>query len=348
MNSQFNSQILSGSNFAKIADVIYSEFISKEEYNLKKLDTHIVLFKTENYLLYKLTNFDLKKHQTIFCNNLVLFDLFKHLSKLNSDMDFRIITHQTDQLITQKIFNKKPKNVSMWYSINAGIDHSQLIPIPLGLANEFQDDYINPKTVAASSSFNKNSLSPNMYINFKISTNFKERKDLYKKFKNENWVYSDQPSLKIKDYVKNIQNNSFVLAPWGNGIDSHRFWEALYLGKIPITKNHITYKPAKNLPVLLVDNYDEINLDLLKNSLNNLKQTYSFEVLTLDYWNSRIKKDFKDTENTFNISENQIFSEVKKRIFNFKRLLQSKLKVVKFYLKKIKKVPLKIKNLFNQ
>ena len=45
-----------------------------------------------------------------------------------------------------------------------------------------------------------------------------------------------------------MSKHNFVLAPWGNGIDTHRFWEILYSGSIPVTKKHIIYDSFQNIP----------------------------------------------------------------------------------------------------
>ena len=44
----------------------------------------------------------------------------------------------------------------------------------------------------------------------------------------------------------------------GNGIDTHRFWETLYLGSIPITKSYYLSR-VKHLSVLFVEDYKDIN-----------------------------------------------------------------------------------------
>ena len=72
-----SESILSGSNFSQKSDLIFSEYISHAEYTEKKLNKHIVLYKTDKFLLYKLIEFEIKENQVIFCHNLVLRDLKK-------------------------------------------------------------------------------------------------------------------------------------------------------------------------------------------------------------------------------------------------------------------------------
>lgn len=343
MNNQNNSkEILTPSNFSKIADVIYSEFISYSEYKNKTIPEHIVLFKTKDYLFYKLINFEIKQNQTIFCNNLVLKDLFKLLSGIDQSFNLNLITHQTDELITRDLYIQKPQSINKWYSANVEYECSNLIPLPLGLAHDFQSDYLTKDKISNTIKISKNTLEPKLYINFKISTNYKEREILYKQFLNEDWAKIDFPNLSIIDYLNNIKNASFILAPWGNGVDSHRFWEALYLGKVPVTKNHHTYKTAKNLPVLFVNDYSEINLETLNSFIENIKDSYSWEVLSLQYWYELIKKDYKDSERTYVIKETFFHAHIGKIIFRLLMFLRSKSKILKFYLKQFKKIPRKI------
>jgi hypothetical protein len=347
-NQNSIKEILTPNNFSKIADVIYSEFISYSEYKNKKIPEHIVIFKTKDYLFYKLINFEIKQNQTIFCNNLVLKDLFEHLSGFDQSLNLNLITHQTDELITRDFYIQKPQSINKWYSVNVEYECSDLVPLPLGLAQDFQDQYLTKDRISEVSKISKNTLEPNLYINFKISTNYKEREILYKQFLNKDWAKIDSPNLSLTDYLNNINNASFILAPWGNGVDSHRFWEALYLGKVPITKHHHTYKTAKDLPVLFVNDYSEISEEILKNFIENFKDSYSWEVLSIQYWHDLIKKDYEDSEITYVIKESLFNAYVNKFIFRSLMSLRSKNKILKFYLKQFKKIPRKIAGIIKQ
>ena len=41
-------------------------------------------------------------------------------------------------------------------------------------------------------------------------------------------------------YLDSLIRYKYVLCPEGNGIDTHRFWETIYAGSIPVSKKHIT------------------------------------------------------------------------------------------------------------
>jgi hypothetical protein len=108
--------------------------------------------------------------------------------------------------------------------------------------------------------------------------------------------------LKDKDYVINLNKLNFriplnnlcgyvpidinyqithescyTLCPIGNGIDTHRFFEAIYLNSIPIVvKTNTNFDKLYNIfPCILVDKWEDITKELLINNYNvyNLKLT---------------------------------------------------------------------------
>ena len=83
---------------------------------------------------------------------------------------------------------------------------------------------------------------------------------------------------------------SFVLSPHGNGLDCHRTWEALVLGCIPVVKTSSLDKLYDDLPVLIVNNWYDIDEELLKNTIENFKdKKFNYDKLKLDYWINKIK-----------------------------------------------------------
>ena len=99
--------------------------------------------------------------------------------------NLKLITNQTDTLITKKLFNLKPSCIKDWYSINVGYKSDNLIPIPLGLSNNY-----SPKNILVED-INFSGLTSNskdfLYLNFSKNTNFKERTGIYEKFQEEEW-----------------------------------------------------------------------------------------------------------------------------------------------------------------
>jgi hypothetical protein len=90
---------------------------------------------------------------------------------------------------------------------------------------------------------------------------------------------------------QNQANFAFVLSPAGGGLDCHRTWEALALGCIPIVKRSALSDLFQHLPVLIVNDWDDINLQLLQDTLI-LYQNAELckQELTMQYWVSKISE----------------------------------------------------------
>ena len=341
---------ISSYKFARISDVVYSEVLTENQYKEINPKDHTVISRGKNIVFYKLNSFSLKENDIVFCNLSLINELFKHLNKINSFKNIKIITNQTDSSITKKIFDKKPICVSKWYSIN--IDHKDpnLISIPLGLSNDYSPKNPNANDFIKLSSNEKITKINNMYINYQQNTNLMERKMLFDLFKDEEWVDVDDPNLKLEEYVEKLNSYLFVFCPWGNGIETHRVWETLYAGSVPVLKYHPSYSSISNLPVLFVNNYKEINKKLLEEFRNEMKnKVYKFDKLSIKYWEQLINEEIiVNTTSPIEIYESKLFN-LKFLIKNFiKTQINSKYKKIIYYFRQIKKVPSKLTELYTK
>jgi hypothetical protein len=76
----------------------------------------------------------------------------------------------------------------------------------------------------------------------------------------------------------------------GHGMDCHRTWEALMLGSVVIVKKSQLDSLYEDLPVLIVNDWDEITQELLNTTLLSFKdKTFNYDKLTLKYWINKIK-----------------------------------------------------------
>lgn len=82
-----------------------------------------------------------------------------------------------------------------------------------------------------------------------------------------------------------------VLAPRGNGIDTHRFWESLYRGSVPVVLKSSWSSNIKKLgiPVVELDEWSALELSVLSEKLTfQDSNSAAIEVLDLRYWRGRI------------------------------------------------------------
>ena len=86
-------------------------------------------------------------------------------------------------------------------------------------------------------------------------------------------------------YLTEIYSHKFVFCPRGNGIDTHRLWETLYLRSIPIVKKCIGMEQFKDLPILFIDNWNNITVDFLNKKYDEIhSKEYPLYKLSINYW----------------------------------------------------------------
>lgn len=55
-----------------------------------------------------------------------------------------------------------------------------------------------------------------------------------------------------------LANHSLVLCPRGNGLDSHRAWETLYVGRIPVVASSAMDAAFDGLPVMILQSWSDL------------------------------------------------------------------------------------------
>ena len=170
INDLSSEDVLTSYNFARNSDVVFSETVTHQEFDkLNKNNDLEIIFQNSYLVFYVQKKFELSENNIIFTNTYFIDNLFEILKEVEHFKNIKLITHQTDIPITEKVFKTKPDCISEWYSINVDFDHKNLIPIPLGLAN-----YYSPKN-AFKENFQKFNINKNpelkLYMNYKINTN---------------------------------------------------------------------------------------------------------------------------------------------------------------------------------
>lgn len=93
-------------------------------------------------------------------------------------------------------------------------------------------------------------------------------------------------------YARN-RKYPFWLSPRGNGLDCHRTWEALYMDIIPIVFSSSLNSLYSDLPVLIIDEWRDINAEYLSSVLldirsKKLRNHYDWKKLHSCYWHDLI------------------------------------------------------------
>ena len=194
----------------------------------------------------------------IFCYSHLIHELSSKIQYFNNP--FILITHNSDQNIeNNEITNAilQCNNLVKWYAQNILFQHDKLHLLPIGLANSmWSHGNLQP--------FNDSTLITNLdnktkfiYFYFNIHTNIAKRQQCYNTLKPKlQWLHNVTPIeniYRLKDY-------QFCICPEGNGVDTHRLWECLYLKVVPIVIHSpfSTILKTYNIPLVILNRWDDL------------------------------------------------------------------------------------------
>eukprot|EP00956_Cyclotella_meneghiniana_P015113 scaffold22931_cov50-Cyclotella_meneghiniana.AAC.3 len=162
------------------------------------------------------------------------------------------------------------------------IDHPKVFSVPLGVKDpimiarqiELQKDDNRTELllISQSSSDTRTPIANSVIANF-------------------NGTIQNRYRMAGTDYWQDLRNSKFILCPSGMGWDTYRAWEAMCLGTIPVLETYGRkdgmYRVYDDLPVLWVENYDNVTPALLEDSYPKIlakAEEYNFAKLTNQWW----------------------------------------------------------------
>lgn len=268
-----------------------------------------------NYLNDMIQSSKMFNNMSIYvCSELLLFFVVNILPKIKHN--FVLVTGDSDLTVPREILSEiqfnlliNSKYLLKWFAQNTQIQNSiKIFQLPIGL--DYHTILNNPKHPWKLPSENhlpkfqekilqeiKNNSKPfyerinRIYVNFSIDNDrFNDRASSLKNIPINLLVINQKITPRTVNW-NNTTKYTFVLSPFGNGMDCHRTWEALCLGCIPILKAPNFKSLFEDLPVLIVNSWSEVTEDLLNITIINFKsKSFNYEKLTLEYWKNKIKK----------------------------------------------------------
>lgn len=266
------SEMISGNSIAARCDYVFAQ--------MQNINNEPVLVAANNPPT-------LKGGELIFCKTdyIGVFDdvLQKFVPK---NIPFHLVTHDSDYSVSEYLLSVAPslrERPITWWGVNSCSEN--INPIPIGIANSYCKMTLKGKDFEKSTSPIKL-----LYVNHNPKTNPEIREPAQKMFLNKDWA-TVRVSLGINLYKSDLLDHKFILCPRGNGIDTHRLWEALYCGVIPIVVRHRAHDGLEgNLPILFVDSYEEVTESLLNQKYEEFKnKEWNTEMLKVSWWINNIK-----------------------------------------------------------
>ena len=190
-----------------------------------------------------------------------------------------MLLYQTDNSFTESAERLLDHYEKIFSVNNTVIGNPRVISLPLGvvdvgrtisfaLCNKYRD-FSAFDTLRERRTLYKRRPSKLLYMNYRIPANLEPRhRSLDVKnglqpgdftddtFKGESWLLFNDRRRYVEYFDKNL-DHVFIACPEGFGIDSYRFYETLYLGRIPVVLHNPVTDAFSDLPILFLDKWSD-------------------------------------------------------------------------------------------
>jgi len=265
--SRNSSPYLSGDAFATLADIVLSNEEQLGRY-LSSSQDHRIIFCRSDYLT-ELKRLNLnQEHKRILIAG-------------NSDYDFTDINQ-----LPQGLFQR-------FYLQNSFISNNKdIFTLPIGIENLSIGINGLPKNLTATLDWNEKS---KQILVGPISPTHRDRMDLIAVAESQKGAFElKKENISPSSFAKTMEKYRYIACPRGNGVDTHRFWETLYRGSIPIVLRNSWSQSLEHfkVPMIIINTWQEAEeaIEDFEQSVR-VRNPRSLDVLWIDYWQKVFKSD---------------------------------------------------------
>lgn len=271
-----DNQIICGEHFLSLADCfigsVYSLHANPNTPRFSKQNIHIDCISDTDDLFIA--------QKRIFVKTDDIQHFYERFHKNLEDKI--IITHNSDHEISRAGFGEHIKKVKQQFSQNCSFideENNKLVPIPIGIENRMWFDHDILHRVRKRQDILK---TKGIYFFFSLGTH-PSRQECYHALRNR--IEFNQPRAR-EDYFVELKRHRYAICPRGNGLDTHRLWECLYLDVIPIMLKTDSVNIG-NLPVIYVDSWDDVDVS----NTNQVRfKNQELSKITMNHWSIRTAK----------------------------------------------------------
>lgn len=208
-------------------------------------------------------------------------------SKINKPV---LLIHNGDVLPTELALKQLSNTSSAVFCVNLVREFARVHALPIGLENASRN--YNGRLGFYLEGFDPNPRHrvKRVLSSFHEETNEAVRKPVRMLMEESRFGY-DGFKWKLGEYRQALRKTKFVIAPPGNGNDTHRAWEAIYLGAVPVVlKGYLAASLVRALPLLEVESYE----DFVTKGDDELDHLYKVirqkdpKVAYFPYWSARV------------------------------------------------------------
>mgnify|MGYP001460142758 CR=1 FL=1 len=179
-----------------------------------------------------------------------------------------------------------------WLGTNILFKHKKIVKLPIGFE---ENELPGGNQILLKKLYDNKSLfdeKKNKLLLTSMGKTHHSRNKINNIFNNKQFVDILKDRLGFENFMKKINEYKFVLSPRGRGNDTHRFWEILLVGSIPVVETSGLDDLYNKFPCIIVSDFKDVNENLLNNFKIDMEKIKNIETyLLLDNFVSMINKE---------------------------------------------------------
>jgi len=192
------------------------------------------------------------KHSQVFFSKVEWIHFFKTIVLPEIYLDFILVTHNSDSIGGNDTELLQTKLLKTWFGQNM-LPGPKTQGIPIGLENTMWGR-TRFELIGHYRASEKRRLA---YFKFNSYSNEEKRRQARLSLLRNG--FKENESKEWPEYIRELSTHRFCFCPVGNGPDTHRMWEALYLGVTPIViKTPELHTWFKHANILWISDFAEI------------------------------------------------------------------------------------------
>jgi hypothetical protein len=172
----------------------------------------------------------------------------------------KIVLGDDDKSLHEDAVKKILRATEKLYGINVYPNLHVMNPLPIGLEspNYRSGGRLRDFSKRPNNSVNKRKLS--FLVAWNQSTNILKREIASLAFQEAQDTFMTKKRIPAQVVHKLMRKSLFVPCPQGNGLDTHRIWETIFLGAVPVVLKQDAFSALEGWPILFVESWSEVTL----------------------------------------------------------------------------------------
>jgi hypothetical protein len=202
--------------------------------------------------------------------------------------DYVLFSHNSDRPIDRSLRRfLDHRGLRRWFAANAAMRHPKLHAFPRGIADR-KWKHGDGRTIMRVR--DETSEKRTMFdASYDVSTYPPARE-----YCRDQTGIEPAPRRDFESYLRGLASSYFCIAPRGNGIDTHRAWEALSLRTVPIVTRSVLTEQHPDLPFVVLDDWSQFRAEDFSPALyERLMRDWDPESLHLDRYLSGVRRSLE-------------------------------------------------------